>query len=145
MYMYLCFLIFYHSSCILANLTDQDLHKIYKVDNTLGSKEWFDLDLWTCDLKNQLKATSAPSVVLIKWRGQKILSRQNFVYRPTDRPTVAKQHVPFFKGGRIKKIIRTVWQTNSYELITIFAIVESIQSTTADLNGFAHDNIRLDN
>ena len=25
--------------------------KIYKVDNTLGSKKWFDLDLWTCDLK----------------------------------------------------------------------------------------------
>ena len=24
--------------------------KIYKVDNTLCSKEWFDLDLWTCDL-----------------------------------------------------------------------------------------------
>ena len=25
--------------------------KIYKVDNTLCSKKWFDLDLWTCDLK----------------------------------------------------------------------------------------------
>ena len=25
--------------------------KISKVDNTLGSKEWFDLDLRTCDLK----------------------------------------------------------------------------------------------
>ena len=25
--------------------------KRYWADNTLGSKEWFDLDLWTCDLK----------------------------------------------------------------------------------------------
>ena len=25
--------------------------KIYKIGNTLGSKEWFDLDLWTRDLK----------------------------------------------------------------------------------------------
>ena len=103
----------------------------YIVDNTLGSKEYFDLDLWTCDLKinrdhlliegnpytkfgidqvkgskdierttqwaeksgltltfehvtwksigiiYSLRATPAPSLVLIKWRGQKILSGQH--------------------------------------------------------------------
>ena len=40
------------------------------MDNTLGSKEWFDLDLWTCDLKiigiiYSLRATPAPNLVLI--------------------------------------------------------------------------------
>ena len=105
--------------------------KINKVDNTLGSKEWFDLNFWTCDLKinsdhlligrnpctkfhidqvkgskyierttlwaqktgltlafehvtwesiviiHLLRATPATSLVLIKWRGQKILSGQH--------------------------------------------------------------------
>ena len=45
----------------------------------------------------------ASRLVLINWRGQKILSGQHMVYRltarPTDRPTVAKQYGPFFKGG----------------------------------------------
>ena len=66
--------------------------KRYLADNTLGSKEWFDLDLWTCDLNTigviyLLRATPAPSLVLIKWRGQQILSGQHLVYSPTDRPT----------------------------------------------------------
>ena len=128
--------------------------KIYKVDNTLGSKEWFDLDLWTCDLKinrdhlliegnpctkfgidqvngskdierttqwaeksgltltfehvtwksigiiYSLRATSAPSLVLIKWRGQKILRGHHLVYRPTDIPTDScKTLCPLFKEG----------------------------------------------
>ena len=34
-----------------------------------------------------LRATPAPSLVLIKWRGQQILSGQHLVYSPTDRPT----------------------------------------------------------
>ena len=34
-----------------------------------------------------LRATPAPSLVLIKKSGQKILSGQHLVYRPTDRPT----------------------------------------------------------
>ena len=34
-----------------------------------------------------LRATSAPSLILFKWRGQKILSGQHLVYRPTDIPT----------------------------------------------------------
>ena len=100
------------------------------MDNTLGSKEWYDLDLWTCNLKfnrdhlligrnpctkfgidqakgskdierttqwaekggltltfehvtwksiliiHSLSANPAPSLVLIKWTGQKILSGQ---------------------------------------------------------------------
>ena len=50
-----------------------------------------------------LRATSAPSLVLIEWRSQKILTGQYLVYRltdrRTDRPTVAKQYAPFFKGG----------------------------------------------
>ena len=105
--------------------------KTYWVDNTVGSKEWYDLDVWTCDLKinkdnlligcnpcikfgiDQLKGSKdieqtthwarksgmtltfehvtwnsigiiyllreipAPSLVLIKWRGQNILSGQH--------------------------------------------------------------------
>ena len=105
--------------------------KGYWADNTVSWEEWFDLDLWTCDLeinKDQLliegkfctkfcndqvkrskdiertthwaeksdltltfeyvtwksigiiyslRATLAPSLVLIKWWGQKILSRQH--------------------------------------------------------------------
>ena len=56
-----------------------------------------------------LRATPASSLVLINWRGHKILSGQHMVYRPTDwptdrhtctdRPTVAKQYAPSFKGG----------------------------------------------
>ena len=52
-----------------------------------------------------LRAIPAPSLVMIKWRGQKILSGQHLVYRPTDRPTVAKQYAPFFKDG-IKRVNR---------------------------------------
>ena len=115
----------------------QDCHwssegvKRYWADNTLGLKEWFDLDLWTCEMKinrdhlllkgnpctkfciDQVKGskdiertthwaeksgltltfkhviwksigiiyllstTTAPNLVLIKWRSQKILSRQH--------------------------------------------------------------------
>ena len=47
----------------------------------LGSKEGFDLDLWTCDLKinrdNLLNEGNPCTKVLIKWRGQKILSGQH--------------------------------------------------------------------
>ena len=118
------------------------------------SKEWFDLALWTCDLKidmdhllvegnpctkfgieqvkgskdiewttqwaeksdltltfehvtwksvgiiYSLRATPVPSLILIKWRGQKILSGQHLVYRPTVRPTDScKTICPLFKGG----------------------------------------------
>ena len=55
----------------------------------------------------ELGATPVPSLVLIQWSGQRMLSGQHLVYRPTDRPidrhterpTVAKQYAPFFKGG----------------------------------------------
>ena len=54
-----------------------------------------------------LGATPAPSLVLIKWRGQKILSGQHMVYRPTDiptdRPTVSK---PLFQGQNCKCLSR---------------------------------------
>ena len=45
------------SSLKKQNLSEASKHgiKIYKVDNTLGSKDWYDfdydLDVWTCDLK----------------------------------------------------------------------------------------------
>ena len=114
-------------SLVLTNWKGQR----YWADNTLGLEEWFDLDLWICDLKinrdhiliegnpctkfgtdqvkgskdidrttqwseksgltlifkhvtwksigiiYSLRATPAPSLVLIKWRGQKILTRQH--------------------------------------------------------------------
>ena len=116
--------------------------------NILGSKEWFDLDLWTCKLKINrehlligcnpctklgidqvkgskdierthsvlrrvvwpwplnmltwksigiiylLRATPVAGLVLIKWRGQTILSGQ-----PTYRPTVARTICPFLTGA----------------------------------------------
>ena len=136
--------------------------KSYWADNTVGWEEWFDLDLWTCDLKIArdhlliqgnpctkfgidqvkrsknierktqwaeksgltltfehltwksigiiylLRATPAPSLVLIKWRGQKILSGQHLVFRPIDRPTYwptdsCKTICPLFQGGQEKK------------------------------------------
>ena len=145
----------------LSSLLKQNLYearnqgiKIYKVDNTVGWEEWFDLDLWTCDLKinrdhlliegnpctnfgidlvkgskdierttqcteksdltltfehvtwksigiiYSLRTTPAPSLVLLKWRGQKILSGQHLVYRPTDLPTDnCKTICPLFQGG----------------------------------------------
>ena len=128
--------------------------KRYWADNSVGWKELFDLDLWTCDLKinrdhllidgnpctkfgidqvkgskdmerttqwaeksgltltfehmtwkligiiYSLEAIPASSLVLIKWRGQKILSGQHLVYRPTDRPTDScKTICPLFQGG----------------------------------------------
>ena len=132
------------------------------MDNTLDSKEWFYLDLWTCDLKinrghllfnrnpctefgiDQVKesndverkiqwteksgltltyehvtwkliviiyslmATPSLSFVLIKWRGQKILSWQHLVNRPADRPTdICKTLRSLFQGrggGKISKL-----------------------------------------
>ena len=127
----------------------------------LGWEEWFDLDLWSCDLKinrdhlliegnpctkfgidqvkrskdiertthwarksgltltfenvtwksigiiYSLRVTLAPSLVLIKWRGLKILSGQHLDYRLTD-PHTTDQHTdqqllnnmpPFSRGA----------------------------------------------
>ena len=66
-----------------------------------------------------LRLTPAPSLVLIKWRGQKILSGQHLVYRPMDRPTVAKQYAPFFKGGIIIK------QTTNISMHTVSYLLYS--------------------
>ena len=48
-----------------------------------------------------LRATPAPSLVLIKWRGQKILSGQHLAYRPTDRTTERQMQnkMPLFSRG----------------------------------------------
>ena len=145
------------------------------MDNTLGWKEWFDLDLWTCDLKFNrdhlliecnpctkfgidqvmgskdieqttqcaeksgltltfehvtwksieiiylLRATPAPSLVLIKWRGQKILSRQHLVYRPTDQLTdrhLQTNMPPFSKGHK-----NDYTKPNLNNIICSFAII----------------------
>ena len=77
----------------------------------MGWEEWFDLDLWTCDLKINrdhllIESNPAPSLVLSKWRGQKILSGQNLVYRPTYWSTDSCNTIcPLFQGGHKK--IRT--------------------------------------
>ena len=138
--------------------------KRYWADNTLGSKKWFGLALWTRDLKinseyllikynlctkfgidqvkgskdfvrtthwarksgltltiehltwksieiiYSLRATPAPSLVLIKWRDQKILTGQDLVYRPTDRPTDRPTVPPFSRGHKnihTRKIVKT--------------------------------------
>ena len=59
-----------------------------------------------------LRATPAPSLVLIKWKGQKILSGQHLVYSPTDRPIDinwptdrCKTIFPFFKVVRKRTIL----------------------------------------
>ena len=81
--------------------------KIYKVDKTLGSKEWFDLDLRTCDLKINrdhllIKGNPCTKFGIDQVKGSKDIDRTTLglqTERPTDRPTVAKQYAPFFKGG----------------------------------------------
>ena len=49
-----------------------------------------------------LRATTVPSLVLIKWKGQKILSGQHLVYRRTDRHTdrqLQNNMPPFSRGA----------------------------------------------
>ena len=95
--------------------------KICKVDNTLGSKEWFNLDFWTCDLKINrdhllIGLNPCTKFGIDQVKGSKDIDRTKLglqTDRPTDRPTVAKQYAPFFKGGI--KIGRTCW---------IFLVVE---------------------
>ena len=75
----------------------------FGIDQVRGSKDIEQRTQWACKsgliltfehltwksigIIYLLRATPAPSLVLIKWRGQKILSGQHLVYRPTDRPT----------------------------------------------------------
>ena len=46
-----------------------------------------------------LGAAPAPNLVLIKWRGQEILSGQHLVYRPTDRQ-LQNNMPPFSRGHK---------------------------------------------
>ena len=55
------------------------LIKWYWADNIVGREEWFDLDLWTCDLKINrdhllIEGDPCTKFGIDKWRGQKILS-----------------------------------------------------------------------
>ena len=53
-----------------------------------------------------LRATPLPRLVLIEWRGQKILSRQHLVYRSTYRPTDScKTTCPLFQGGHKNPLV----------------------------------------
>ena len=66
------------SSLLKQNLSEASKQgiKIRKVDNPLGSKEW--CDLYLCTWKSiGIIYLPALSLLLIKWRGQKILSWQH--------------------------------------------------------------------
>ena len=85
--------------------------KIYKVDNTPGQKEWFDLDLSTCDPKinrDHLLIGRNPCTKfgIDQVMGSKDIERTTLglqTDKPTDRrtnrPTIAKQYAPLFKAG----------------------------------------------
>ena len=148
--------------------------------NAVGWEEWFNLDLWTCDLKINrdnlliegnpctkfgidqvkgskdikrttnwarksgltltfkhvtwksiriiylLRVTSVPSLVLIKGRGQKILSGQHLVYRPTYRPTDnCKTICPLFQGGikiKDKCNITFIWKKIHKRFLRIWSV-----------------------
>ena len=81
-----------------------------EVDITLGSKEWFDLDLWTCELKIYrdllIEGNPCTKFGIDKVKGSKDIKRTTLgrqtdrkTHRHTDRPTVAQQHAPCFNGG----------------------------------------------
>ena len=84
--------------------------KRYWADNTLGSREWFDLDLWTCDLKINrehllIEVNPCTKFGIDQVKGSNDIERTTLglqTDRPTYRTTVAKHYAPFFKGG-IKK------------------------------------------
>ena len=75
--------------------------KRYAADNTVGWEEWFDFDLWTCYLKinkDHLLIESTLRQVWYRVKGSKDIERTTLGLQ-TDRPTVAKQNAPLFKGG----------------------------------------------
>ena len=94
----------------LSEASKQEV-KIYKVDNTLGLKEWFDLDLCTGDLKINrdhllIEVNPCTKFGIDQVKGSKHIERTTLglqTDRPTYRPTVAKQYAPFFKGGHKKQ------------------------------------------
>ena len=82
------------------------------MDNTLGSKKWFDLDLWTYDLKinrDHLLIEGNPCTIfgIDQMKGSKDIKRTTLglqTDRPTDRPTYqptdsCKATCPPFLGG----------------------------------------------
>ena len=88
--------------------------KIYKVYNILGSKEWFGLDLWTCDLKINkdyllIKRNPCTKFGIEQVKGSKDIERTRLGLQtdiPTDRQTVAKRYIgPLSQGGIIKEFL----------------------------------------
>ena len=82
--------------------------KRYIADNTLGSIEWFDLDLWTCDLKNNrdhllIEVNPCTKLGIDQVKGSNDIERTTFGLQndiPTDRPTyICKTMCPLFQGG----------------------------------------------
>ena len=65
--------------------------KRYWADNTLGSREWFDLDLWTCDLKINrdhllIEVNHCTKFGFDQVKGSKYIERTTLGLQ-TDRPT----------------------------------------------------------
>ena len=82
--------------------------KIYKVDKTLGSKEWFDLDLWTGDLKINrdhllIKGNPCTKFGIDQVKGSKDIEWTTLglqTDRPIERPTDSwKTICPLYQGG----------------------------------------------
>ena len=71
--------------------------------------------------------TPAPSLVLIKWRGQKILNGQHLVYRPTDS---CKTICPLFQGGHKKC---TNLQEVKFKKINMFSTPQFLKMTSKPL------------
>ena len=76
--------------------------KRYWADNTVGWEEWFDLDLWTCDLKINGDHLLIEGNPCTKFGIDQILGQQTDIPtdRHTDRPTDScKTICPLFQGG----------------------------------------------
>ena len=89
--------------------------KRYWADNIVGWEEWFDLDLWTCDLKINrdhllIEGNPCTKFGIDQVKGSNDIDRTRLglqtdrptnqpTDRPTDWPTVAKQYAHFFIGG----------------------------------------------
>ena len=100
--------------CYSSTHWGQPLHQVWYWSSEGVKRYWADkrvvwpwpFNMWpwkSIAIIYSLRATPVPSLVLINWRGQKILSRQHIVYRLTDPPTYrptdsCKTICPLFQG-----------------------------------------------
>ena len=117
--------------------------KIYKVDNTLSTKEWFYLDLWTCDLEINRDHLLIEGNPCTKFGIDQVKgSKDRPTYRPTDRHTdrqLQNNMPPFSRGHKNttekKPLDFTSNNRECYnEPFSLDKLSESLPSTRTTLN-----------